>query len=89
MQGGYNMTSLLLDSVINTAWKRSEGKCECSSTDHDHKWRCCKVLYLPHRGLDEFGGWELYYKDKSARLNDPNNCEIQCFACYREKSKLR
>lgn len=79
------------NEIVEAAWARAKGACECLYADHGHHNRCGKTLLKAYRG-DKFSffGWEAH--SKSGRyLNDISDCEIVCWdPCYLtllEKSK--
>ena len=74
-------------SVVEAAWRRSGGRCECqrSSCGHGY-WRCGKQLDWSARGNDyAYGGWEAHHKTAAA-VGGPDtlsNCEILCISCHK------
>lgn len=71
------------ENVIEQAWKRADGKCECKRWTHKHSVvRCGKELVLAKRGKEGQGRWEARRVNKS--LGDTlSNCEILCADCYK------
>lgn len=70
--------------VINQAWQRSGGKCECRRTSHGHSYvRCNKELVFDNRGREGRGAWEAHHVNSngSATLS---NCEIICWDCHKK-----
>lgn len=67
------------ESVVDQAWKRSRGDCECSRTAHGHTGRCKRSLLKSSRGTrnDSFG-WEAHHINNT---DDDmlSNCEILCW----------
>ena len=67
------------DSVVDEAWTRSGGKCECTRVTHGHTGRCNKAVLKSSRGRDSGDyGWEAHHV--SALASDTlSNCEILCW----------
>jgi hypothetical protein len=81
-----------LQSIIEKAWSRAGGRCECTSNYHWHIGRCNGIIIKSFRGeKDNTYGWEAYNKNGSC--TEPSDCEINCIKCYsarvntREKAK--
>jgi len=71
------------EDIVQEAWTRSGGKCECVKVSHAHPYvRCNKKLVWSHRYMDIEGGWEDYRSNKFAG-NVVSNCRIICIACAR------
>lgn len=74
-------------SVIEAAWQRSGGKCECSRSTCGHGYRRCnKALSRYARGDDNAsGGWEAHHKVsvESGGSDNLSNCEILCISCHK------
>jgi hypothetical protein len=71
------------DSVIDQAWTRSGGRCECTCTEHGHSERCNHELQRERRGAEPSYWWEAHKKvaDGDETLN---NCEILCQDCFKQ-----
>ena len=75
-------------SVIEAAWRRSGGKCECRRAlcnNHGY-YGCNKKLDWNARGDDNApGGWEAHHKIGVASGGPDTlaNCEILCIACHK------
>jgi len=70
------------DSVVEQAWTRSGGKCECVRTTHGHTGRCNKELYKHRRGeRDSEYCWETHHISASGE-GTLSNCEILCCKCH-------
>ena len=71
------------NEIVEEAWARSGGICECERGGHGHTGRCEKELIKDHRG-DKFSyfGWEV--RSKSGHYKDSiSDCEILCWdPCY-------
>ncbi len=69
-------------SVIDAAWKRSGGRCECGRASHGHGKTCGKQLVYGNRGREGRGKWEGHHKwaDGPDTLS---NCEILCWDCHK------
>jgi hypothetical protein len=72
------------DNVIEQAWKRASGKCECKRWAHiHHPVRCGKELVFDSRGKEGQGRWEAHRV--SPKYGDIlYNCEILCADCYKQ-----
>jgi hypothetical protein len=71
------------DSILEQAWKRAGGKCECKRWTHIHNvMRCGKELVFTNRGKEGQGRWEARRFDKTAG-DTLSNCEILCADCYK------
>jgi hypothetical protein len=64
--------------IIEKAWIRSGGRCECTRTTHDHTGKCYKMLLKSFRGdrKSEFG-WEAH-SISGRYLDSLSDCEILC-----------
>ena len=62
--------------VIDWAWKRSGGMCECARISCGHTGRCAKYLTT--------GNWNAHHKTAVASGGDDtlSNCEILCIPCH-------
>lgn len=71
------------DYVVEAAWRRAGGRCECERVTHDHgRRRCGKQLVWGNRGREGRGAWEAHHRV----AGDPetlSNCEILCWSCHR------
>lgn len=71
------------NDVVEAAWKRSGGYCECTRTTHDHNARrCSKPLVKQNRGPETNGAWEAHH----INANGPavlSNCQIMCWKCHK------
>jgi hypothetical protein len=71
------------DYVLQQAWKRAGGKCECRRWTHNHSVvKCGKELVLANRGKEGPGRWEVRRIDKAVG-DTLSNCEILCADCYK------
>ncbi|MBA7545837.1 hypothetical protein ES705_38215 [subsurface metagenome] len=71
------------ESVIDQAWKRSGGACECRRTSHDHGSICKKNLIKSNRGRDGYGCWEAHHINANGG-DGLSNCEILCWDCHKK-----
>ena len=72
------------EAVVERAWRRADGKCECArpSEGHPHG-RCNRQLVWDNRGKEgQEGAWEANLI-RSSGGDVPSNCEILCWACYK------
>lgn len=70
------------DDVVRQAWRRSGGRCECTSKSHGHAVPCNKLLVWENRGKDGATGcWEAHHVNSKC---DPiySNCLILCCDCH-------
>jgi len=44
-------------SILQAAWNRARGRCECTQAGHGHAGRCNRQLYWGLRGSHQEGGW--------------------------------
>ena len=70
------------DDVIDAAWARSSGRCECRRTTHNHNGRCLHTLVKSMQGKEEPGGWEAHHIDATGP-DTIINCEILCQSCHK------
>jgi len=75
------------DETINLAWARSEGRCECKRTMHDHFFRCSKLLSISARGREEPGAWEAHHTNSTGG-DSLSNCEILCWSCHKKTQSM-
>ncbi len=62
--------------VIDAAWRRAGGKCECTRTGCVHNGRCNKALRA--------GAWHAHHRTAQA-ADGPDtlsNCECLCVDCH-------
>ena len=74
-------------TVVDDAWKRSGGKCECTRTSHGHSARCGKNLCYENRGKDgAWGAWEAHHRVSvaSGGRDILSNCEMLCLDCHKK-----
>jgi hypothetical protein len=72
-------------TVIDQAWKRSGGMCECRRSKHEHGTRCGKTLSYANRGkTGQWGCWEAHHITAVDAGGDDtlSNCEILCCDCH-------
>ncbi len=69
------------ESVIDQAWERSGGVCECWRTSHGHASPHGKQLVKGNPGREGPGAWEAHHTD-SKGLDILSNCEILCWDCH-------
>jgi len=73
------MADRFSDWLIERAWIRSGGKCECQRTKHVHWGRCNKALARSSQGdRDSSYGWEAHSKS-GLHLDSLTDCEILCW----------
>jgi hypothetical protein len=70
------------DEVVEKAWRRADGKCECRRKSHGHSYiRCNKQLAWNNRGREGRGKWETHHRS-SGGGDGLSNCEILCWDCH-------
>ncbi|WP_353713930.1 hypothetical protein [Dehalogenimonas sp. 4OHTPN] len=68
--------------VVQQAWTRSSGRCECARGSHQHPGRCNRLLIWERRtGESKPGAWVAESKSGQFRP-DASDCEIVCWQCY-------
>ena len=72
------------DSVVDQAWARSGGRCECTRRGHGHSERCGHELLRERRGAEPSYWWEAQKKAAGGDYT-LNNCEILCQDCFKQK----
>ena len=73
--------------IVDAAWKRSGGICECKRSLHAHSGRCNKSLFYENRGKDgAWGAWEAHHiVAVNVGGNDTlSNCERLCLDCHKK-----
>jgi hypothetical protein len=73
----------LEESVVDQAWARSGGRCECTNSDHGHSKRCGRELLRDRRGAEPSYRWEAHKKVADGEDN-LSNCEILCHECFKQ-----
>lgn len=71
------------DSVVDQAWTRSGGRCECTLTGHGHSERCGHELLRDRRGAEPSYCWEAH-KKVAGGDDSLDNCEILCHQCCKQ-----
>ena len=67
------------DEIVERAWRRAEGRCECRRETHNHPgFRCNKELVWANRTGEGRGKWEAHHISVSGG-HTLSNCEILCF----------
>ena len=69
--------------VVERAWERADGRCECKRTNHGHFLKCSKQLVWENRGRSagERGSWEAHHISSTGG-DTLSNCEILCWDCH-------
>lgn len=74
------------NTVVQQAWNRAGGQCECRRKTHNHRYvRCNKQLVLSNRGRNNGrGAWEAHHKHSvgNGGGDSVSNCEILCWSCH-------
>lgn len=71
-------------SVVQQAWQRAGGKCECKRTICGHTGRCNKQLVWENRGKEGArGAWEAHHITAGGP-DTLSNCEILCLDCHKK-----
>ena len=67
------------DEIVDKAWERSGGYCECEDVVHGHSGKCHKLLLKSSRGdRDNIFGWEAH-SISGLHLDSVSDCEILCW----------
>ncbi|XUX01182.1 MAG: hypothetical protein TUN42_04130 [Dehalogenimonas sp.] len=70
------------NAVVQQAWTRSGGRCECANRSHQHMGRCNRALVWERRtGESKPGAWVAESKSGNF-LPNASDCEIACWHCY-------
>lgn len=89
------------DSVIEEAFARAGGVCECERKEHNHvptisvkdggfvrSLRCTRKLDKLKRGDREgAGGWEAHHVSSNGE-DVLSNCEILCWPCHKKTASF-
>jgi hypothetical protein len=68
--------------IVQQAWTRASGRCECASGSHQHAGRCNRPLIWERRtGESKPGAWVAESKSRRFRPS-ADDCEIVCWNCY-------
>ncbi len=70
------------DQIINQAWDRAGGRCECTRIRCRHSGRCNKKLLFNSRGAETEYGWEAHHINSNGD-DSLSNCEILCQECHK------
>jgi hypothetical protein len=73
--------------VIEQAWQRSGGRCECTRSSHGHYSRCNKQLVKSNPGRTGTGCWEAHHINSNGG-DYLSNCEILCFDCHSQTNSF-
>jgi len=72
-------------SIVDQAFTRSRGFCECTRATHHHPtlW-CAALLMYQNRGRYGLGSWEANHINRveSDGADSISNCEILCWPCH-------
>jgi hypothetical protein len=72
------MDGEFFDDIVEKAWKRSRGHCECKRTTHGHVGRCSRFLVKSLRGdRNSIFGWDAR-SISGKHLDTVSDCEILC-----------
>lgn len=76
--------------LIEKAWERSGGVCECRRAGHGHIGRCHNSLIKGHRDdRISYFGWQAYSKSGDY-LDSLDDCEILCYdPCYKAAMNMK
>jgi 5-methylcytosine-specific restriction endonuclease McrA len=72
--------------VVQRAWQRAGGRCECVRKKCGHTGRCNKQLVWDNRGNNGArGAWEAHHVTASGAGGPDtlSNCEILCVDCHK------
>ena len=69
--------------IVEKAWERSGGKCECKRPGHGHTGRCNQPLQKPQKAhMASSYGWKVN-SVSGVFKKDLADCEILCIKCYK------
>jgi hypothetical protein len=68
--------------VLEAAWKRADGKCECVNTSCGHTGRCNRTLVKAAKGTDVPGGWDIRAVNPTGPAN-LKNAILLCRKCLK------
>ncbi len=68
-------------SIVDRAWDRSAGYCECRRVTHSHGVPCNKKLSLGNRGREGWGKWEAH-SISGLHKDSVTDCQILCWDCH-------
>lgn len=81
--GVFSMAVPFPQSVVDAAWVRSGGRCECKRKSHNHPYhRYATILNAYSRGKETQMGWEAHHIDSNGSAT-VDNCEILCQECHK------
>ena len=66
------------EEIVEQAWRRSGGKCECELSGHGHTGKHNIMILESSRGRDSPYGWEAHSVTGS-HLNTASDCRIFCW----------
>lgn len=71
--------------VINQAWRRSGGTCECRRKEHSHPLGRCNLQLDPNNKLPGYlwNANHLTAQRLDSSSDGLSNCEILCIACHK------
>jgi len=69
-------------TIVEAAWRRSGGYCECNRTTHNHRTPCHKALSWGNRGRDGWGKWEAH-SISGLHRDSISDCQIMCWDCHK------
>lgn len=69
-------------SVLDEAWKRSRGRCECRRKGCGHSGRCSRLLWKASQGKESRMGWEAHHVNRNGP-GSLTNCEVLCQPCHK------
>jgi hypothetical protein len=78
----------LENSVVDQAWARSGGRCECTCSGHGHSDRCGRELLRDRRGAEPSYWWEAHKKAAGGK-DTLSNYEILCHKCFKQASNKK
>lgn len=68
--------------VVEAAWKRSKGICECEDGSHGHTGRCTRRLVWMVRGGKQKASWDAHQMDPDGEMI-LENCKLYCMDCHK------
>ena len=69
-------------ALVQSAWQRAGGRCECTHAGHGHEGRCNAMLYWGMQNSSSEGGW--YADLRHGAMPNLSSIKILCAECRRK-----
>ncbi|AII61211.1 hypothetical protein DMTZ50_1304 [Dehalococcoides mccartyi] len=74
----------MYSNVVEQAWQRCGGKCECKDQSHAHTYiRCNRKLIYENKDKPRIDGWKVVYLTGVA-ADTAENIRIYCHSCFKQ-----